>query len=102
MSKHFKFDSSIFLLKSSVPLSRSLRSFVVRGSEGVFEDVLWLEPAGSWLESSLLLASDKVNSGRLVVAGVLMLSFRVVSMTVVSMLVAFKLCVSMHSRLGSV
>ena len=89
MSKHFKFDSSIFLLKSSVffsiSLSRSSRSFGVRGSEGVFTDVLWLEPAGSWLESSLLLASDKVNSGRLVVAGVLMLSFRVVSMRVGSM-----------------
>ena len=82
MSNHLKFDSSSFLLKSCVaifnPFSRSSR----RGSGGVFVDVLWIESAGTWLKSSQLLGSDLVSS-RLLVAAVLVVSCREVSMVVV-------------------
>ena len=82
MSKYLKFDSSSLLLKSCVaifnPFSRSSR----RGSGGVFVDVLWMEPAGTWLESSQLLGSDLVSS-RLLVAELLVVSCRKASMVVV-------------------
>ena len=45
-------------------------------------DVFWMEPAGTWLESSQLLGSDLVSS-MLLVAVVLVVSCREVSMVVV-------------------
>ena len=78
------FDSSIFLTKSivffSISLRRSSRSFV---SEDVFVDV---EPAGTWLERSQLLGSDLLSS-RLVMVELLVVSFTVDSMRVGSLLV---------------
>ena len=98
ISKHLKLDSSILLLNSCVffimSLIRSSRGSVVGGSRGCFVDVLWVEPAGTWLESSQLSGSDLMSS-RLVVAEVLVESFTELSMG----LVWFKL---MDSMLGLV
>ena len=77
-------------------LLNSSRSFVVWGSRGSFVDVLWVEPAGTWLESSKLSGSDLMSS-RLVVAEVLVESFTEVSMEVSMGLVWFKL---LDSKLG--